>query len=341
MGKRRGGTKRVTIRDVARAAGVSVGAASTALSQSRKSNVALSKATRERVMQAARELRYRPLTAARAMAGMKFHTFGVLATETTLTRTVCSHALCAIATEVGTLGYALLLKVVANEAEMGLSSIFSEQQIDGVIIPSDADQRTREALEHYNIPHVWLNTELREAQNCVNVNDAGGTMLAIEHLARLGHRRIGFVQHICGAQRHVTAERQRGYVEGLAQHGLEPLPTYDRYMEIADHVKVYLDMNPRPTALVVHSDTMALLACSALIRHGLRIPQDMSVVGHGGLRAHEFGDPQLTTIRTPALELGRTAVRMLLHQIEHGGPAPSQVLDENLVINGTTAPPPE
>ncbi len=332
-------TKRVTIRDVARAAGVSVGAASTALSNTR-SNVALSKETRERVRRVAVELRYRPLAAARAMAGMQVHTIGVLATEYCFLGSFYSSTLRGIANEAGEQGYPLTLITVRSTTEMEGASIFAEQNIDGVIIPADAESRTNAALLHYDIPHVWLNTALHQPHNCVHVDDVQGSRTAVDHLVRLGHRRIGFVHHFTGERHHVTVKREQGYLEGLRAHGLEPVPTYDRYLDIAEHVDLYLAMKPRVTGLVVFSDAMAILVCNALVKRGVRIPQDMSVVGHEGVVLHEYGFSKLTTVKSPTVELGRTAVRMLKHQFDIGQPAPSVMLPETLEVNETTGPPP-
>jgi DNA-binding LacI/PurR family transcriptional regulator len=221
------------------------------------------------------------------------------------------------------------------------ASIFSEQQIDGVIIPADAEARTHAALQHYDIPHVWLGTEMHEPSNCVHVDDMRGTLLAVDHLVRLGHRRIAYLHHGSGERHHITIKRERGYLEGMKQHGLEPMPTYDRYMDVTEHVRLYLDMNPRPTAFVVYSDAMAILVCNELVKRGLRIPEDASVVGNEGVILHEYGYCKLTTVVAPAIELGRTAVRMLVHQLEHKAPAPSQVLAPRLEVNESTAPPPE
>jgi LacI family transcriptional regulator len=331
--------KRATIRDVARVAGVSVGAASTALSNV-SSNVTLSKETRARILRTAAELRYRPLAAARAMTAARYRTIGVLATEYCMTGSFYGGVLRGLANEAEELGYSLLLKTVRTRLDMQDASIFSEHQIDGVIIPAEAEQRTHVALRHYDIPHVWVNTELHEPFNCVHVDDVQGTALAVDHLVRLGHRRIAFLHHFTGERHHVTVKRERGYLEGLKRHKLQPVATYERCMDIAEHVGLYLKMKPRPTALVAFSDAMAILACNALVKQGLRIPDDMSVVGHEGVVLHAYGFCKLTTVTAPVEELGRTAVRMLVGQFTAGEPAPSVVLPETLEVNESTGPPP-
>lgn len=337
MGRTKRRSKRVTIRDVAARAGVSVGAASTALSN-RPSNVVLSPETRERIRESARVLKYRPLSAARAMAGTRVGRLGVLATEGCLTDPFYAGVLHGIASEVGEQGCRLLLEAVPERRHMARGGVFAEQDIDGVIVMADGDDRMRSALRRYEIQHVWVNTELREPQGCVHVDDVGGAALAVEHLARLGHRRIGFMRHFRGQRRHTTVQRERGYLEGLARHGLEPVPSYNRYLDAADHVDVFLRMKSPPTALVMSSDALAVQACVALTGRGVRVPEDISLVGHDGLGLQEFAPCRLTTVVVPVEEMGRRAVWMLLDQIEQGARVASVVLPESLGVNSSTAP---
>jgi DNA-binding LacI/PurR family transcriptional regulator len=90
----------------------------------------------------------------------------------------------------------------------------------------------------------------------------------------------------------------------------------------------------------MYSDAMAILACNALVKHGLTVPRDISVVGHEGVVLHEYGYVKLTTVTSPVERLGRTAVQMLRHQIDTGEPAPSQLLAPRLDVFESTAPPP-
>ncbi len=331
--------KRVTIRDVAKAAGVSVGAASTALSKS-TTTVALSRETRERVLRAARELRYRPLAAARAMAGKRARTLGILATEYCMTGSFYSNVLRGIANACQELDCALLLKTVPTRLDMHDTNIFSEQQIDGVIIPADAEQRTHDALVHFSIPHVWLNTDLEQPTHCVHVDDVQGTRLAVDHLFELGHRRIAFLHHFTPERHPLAIKRECGYLEGLRNHGLAPPDTFDAALDIEAHVDAYLAQRPRPTALVCFSDAMAILACNALVRRGLRIPADMSVVGNEGVVLHQYAFVPLTTVVAPVYELGQRAVRMLLAEIDDGEPPRSEVLPVTLAVSQSTGPAP-
>ncbi len=125
----------------------------------------------------------------------------------------------------------------------------------------------------------------------------------------------------------------------MRRRGLVPVPTYERFMDIAEHVDLYLDMNPRPTALAVYSDAMALLATNRLIERGIDIPGDISLVGNEGVVLHHFAYRKLTSVCAPVLELGRAAVRLLIHQLETDEPAKSVLLPQTLEINDSTAAP--
>jgi DNA-binding LacI/PurR family transcriptional regulator len=146
------------------------------------------------------------------------------------------------------------------------------------------------------------------------------------------------MRHFRQQQRHATVQREQGYLAGLRRHGLEPVPTYTRYLDPAEHVDVFLKMKPPPTALVASSDGLALQMVAALLRRGVRVPEDMSIVGHDGVGSHEHCVPRLTTVVVPVEEMGRTAVWILQHEIEQDKPVSSVVLPETLDVNGSTAP---
>ncbi len=336
----RGRRKTVTIRDVAREAGVSIGTASTALNGS-QSTVVLSEATRLRVLEAARKLHYRPNAAARAMAGRRFRTLGILTTEEGMSGSYYGNVLRAIATEAHDAGYNLMLKVVASANDMPDASMLTEQQIDGVIIPSNVEDRTIAALRQYEIPHVWMNTNRFGKRNCVQVDEAGGVDLAIEHLHRLGHRYIAYVPHNVPDRHFLTETRQQAYVDSMTRRGLKPVATYNQQIDIARHLDEYLAMRPTPTALVVFSDAMALLVVNRLVELEVEIPRRMSVVSAESIVLYTLGYRQVSGVMTPVEDLGRTAVRLLIRQIETGEPADSVVIKPTFADRETTAPPPK
>ncbi len=334
--QRRSSRRRVTIRDVAKAAGVSIGAVSAALTDS-KSNVGVSRETRERVRRVARELGYRPHAAARAMAAQSFRTIGVLAAEYCF-GSYYTRALRGLVAQAEELGYHVVLKLVPTKYDLETARIFTEQLIDGVIIPAEAGEHTREALARFAIPHVWLNAGVDEPFNCVVPDEMQGMRLAIEHLMSLGHRRIAYMPQNDPYSHHTFVIRERAYLAGMQGCGLEPVPTYSSWMEVPEHVDLYLAMRPRPTAIIVYSDAIASWTMNALLRRGLRIPDEMSIIGSEGVVWQDYCYRRLTTVRAPVNELGRAAVRMLVQQLDTGQPVPSITLPVSLEVNDSTAP---
>lgn len=333
-----GRPKRVTIKDVARAAGVSIGAASAALRDT-KSNIGVSRATRERVRRAAQELGYRPNVAARAMAVRAFQSLGVLAAEYCF-GSYYSHALRGVVAQAEELGYNVVLKMVPTVYDLETTRIFTEALIDGVIIPAETEEHTREALARFKIPHVWLNAGLDEPFNCVLPDEPLGMHLAVDHLVQLGHRRIAYMPQDDPPGFHTLDTRMRGYVAAVQARGLEPVPTYSQWGEVPEHVDLYLGMRPRPTAIVVCSDAIAAWVINRLLQRGLRVPEDMSVVGNEGVVWHNYAFRRLTTVRAPVHEMGRAAVRMLVEQIRTGQPVPSIKLPVTLEVSESTGPAP-
>ncbi len=331
---------RITIRDVAREAGVSVGTASTALNGTR-SNVVLSDATRARVIETARRLSYRPNAAARAMAGRQFKTIGILATEYCMSGSFYGNVMRGIGTQTHESGYSLMMKVVESEMDMHDATILTEQAIDGVIIPAECEQRTRDVLQRYQIPHVWLNTEHCDPENCVHVDEIHGSGLAVDHLVEIGHTRIAYMHHNVPDVHYATTMRERGYLEAMTRHGLPPIDGHERYMDIAEHVDLYLDRSPPATALIVYSDAMALLAMNRVLERGLRIPQDISIVSNEAIVLYTLAFRRLSGVHAPVEQLGRTAVRMLIEQIESGNPSPSVMVNPTFEVQESTAPPPK
>lgn len=330
--------KRVTIRDVAQAAGVSVGAASTAL-RNTKSNVVLSESTRQRILQAARDLRYRPNAAARAMAGRRLQTLGVLASEYCMTGSYYGVVWRGIVTAAEAAGYHLMMKMLPTGFDPDRVSFFAEQLTDGVIIPIEAEERTRDALQRFNIPHIWLNAAEYEPFNCVHSDEQQGLQLAVDHLIELGHRHIAYLPHGSGDRHSTTIARETAYLAALRARDLLPVPTFDKYTPIGEHLGAYLDMDPRPTAIIAYSDAVGIWALNHLLERGVRVPQDLSVVGNEGAILNWLAYRKLTTVKAPTLALGRKAVELLLEQLRTGKPTPSVRLPQRLEILESTAPP--
>ena len=190
----------------------------------------------------------------------------------------------------------------------------------------------------------------------IGVDDYAGAQKAARHLCELGHRRfavlglefddshVGLVDaaQIAGAQYQTSRLRAEGYLSVLAEYGVDPssVPIWETQAADVGVVKGLEAMfggPDRPTALLSMSDRMAMLAMGWLKSRGLRVPEDVSVIGFDGVPEAARSTPPLTTVAQPILEMGRWAVRAILHPI---GGVQRQVLATELVVRSSTAPPP-
>ncbi|PHP66336.1 LacI family transcriptional regulator [Zhengella mangrovi] len=179
----------------------------------------------------------------------------------------------------------------------------------------------------------------------VRVDNRAGAAQAIAHLAGLGHVRIG---HILGPRDNVlTGERMNGAIGELEARGLVVNPDWFLQADFSiagglRAAKTWLAMEHRPTAMFCASDELAFGFISGLHEAGIRVPQDVSVVGFDDIETARFYIPPLTTIRQPRSDLGAAAADLLLRLLEHPGTAPSsgiETLPVDLIVRASTAAP--
>src|ERR1700677_493375 len=212
-----------------------------------------------------------------------------------------------------------------------------------LILPDRPDEEF-EALAGLGFPFVIVDpgTEMAEGIPVVSAAHASGATQATTHLLALGHRRIGAIGGPEG--RVATHERARGYHAALAGAGVLPDPDLFRYSDFTveggrAEAEWLLRLPDPPTAIFAFNDAMAIGAIQALAAHGLRVPADVSVVGFDDTIQAAIAVPALTTVRQPLAELGRTAVSLLLRQIENRRIEPLRVeLATRLVVRDSTAP---
>lgn len=175
---------------------------------------------------------------------------------------------------------------------------------------------------------------------CVTTDQYGGAVLAVRHLVERGHRRIGLIAGKFSP--HVYTARYNGYCDVLRQSGCEPdfrlVQTIEPTVEQAMHcTAMMLALEEPPTALFCTNDTIAIGAIKAVLRAGLRIPQDMAIVGFDDSEISRLVEPELTTVHVDKTAMGRIAAERLIAQIE--GAKPEREIVETpveLVIRQTT-----
>jgi LacI family transcriptional regulator len=232
----------------------------------------------------------------------------------------------------------------SHTRELSLIDWLAAGEADGavVVLPEESSEEF-ETLAGQGFPFVIVDprTEVAEGIPVVCAAHSSGATQATRHLLELGHRRIGVV---AGPEGWVaTEERLRGYHAALAGSGVLPDPALVRYSNFrvdggAQAAARLLALADPPTALFTFNDSMAIGALRAASARGLRVPEDVSVVGFDDTVEAAIAVPALTTVRQPLAELGRTAVSLLLRQIENRRLEPLRVeLATRLVPRDSTA----
>ncbi|GAB4526171.1 MAG: substrate-binding domain-containing protein [Anaerolineales bacterium] len=336
--------KNVTIRDVARAAGVSPGTASRALNNS----PLVAEATRQAVLEAARRLNYQPNIMARRLSLGKTLTIAILAPF--FTRPAFVARLRGIVQALQDTSYDLLIHNIDNPESR--TQVFEQmlrtRRVDGAIIISlPLDAGTRAIISQSETPVVLIDTPSSAdlAVSQVSVDDVAGGAQAVRHLLTLGHRRIAFLGDRADPYFEFTSSKHRhvGYCQALREAGLEPETRYYQECEISrtaarQAALQLLRCSPRPTAIFAASDTQAMGVLEAARATGFKVPEDLSVIGYDDLDVAEH--IQLSTVHQQLVASGERGARLLLaHLHDPNAPVTRETLTTHVVARRTTAPP--
>lgn len=307
---------KVTIRDVAREAGVSVATVSRVLNDSGP----VSAVTSQRIREIATRMRYVPNSAARSLITRRSTTLGVLLPD--LHGEFFSEVIRGVDQTAQRSGYHLLVSGSHNdkgEIEAALRAM--RGRVDGLIVMSpDIDSAALVANLPASSPVVLLNCFVDgDAFDSLTIDNFGGARAMVRHLLAAGHRRIAFIR---GAERnHDAAERLRGYRAALKNGGIEwdeALEFDGDFTESSGHLaaKRITAMPRRPTAVFAANDSMAIGALAAIREAGLEVPDDIAVAGFDDIPISRYMSPPLTSVRVRISEMGERAVHMLLRAIE-------------------------
>jgi LacI family transcriptional regulator len=336
----------VTIRDVARVAKVHPGTVSRALNAETRALV--NEETAERVLRAAEELGYRPNPIARGLKTNRSYAIGVLIPD--ITNPLFPPILRGIEDRLDEAGYTSLIVNTDNDAvrEHRHLEAMRARQVDGVI--SATARLDRELLAEVaaaGTPLVLVNRSLEDGSvPSVAVNDRQGIRLAVQHVAGLGHRRIG---HVAGPQNISTGHRRYvGFLEAMTAAGLARPGAHVRFSTSfteAEGARVcaeLLDASGDLTAIVAANDLLALGCYDTLEDRGLRCPEDISVVGFNDMPFVDRLRPPLSTVRIPQREIGEVAADLMLRRLADDRYAAREILLEpTLVVRGSTVAPSE
>ncbi|HHY32510.1 MAG TPA: LacI family transcriptional regulator [Firmicutes bacterium] len=218
-----------------------------------------------------------------------------------------------------------------------------------LLVGCDVHPRVARIAREKGIPVVLVDNELPdEPVDCVVSDNEAAARCAIEYLYRSGHRRVGFVG---GPQSHISlAQRYAGYVKALGEFGMEFHRKWTVFAESVDRhgpqigyegALGLMDLAQPPSAIFADNDMTALGVLKALHERGVRVPDEVSVIGFDDIQVASHTHPPLTTMHIPKQQLGSVAARRLVDIIDGVDPAPVKiVIRATLVVRGTVAPPP-
>jgi len=299
--------------------------------------ISLSEATRQRVMDAARRLNYHPDSAARRLVSGRSHTLGLVlrqSPEQVFADAFLPQVILGLGQAALQHGFHVLLNPLEPQDRIGYARLIHEKHVDGIVLSGprqDDDDLLR--LHREGVPVMLMGQLPGTDLPFVDVNAVDGAEMAVAHLIAAGHRRIALITN--ASLDYTSAQhRQRGYRQALERAGLPFDAALVRSGDFtpasgAAAMNSLLGLTPLPTAVFVASDTVAMGAIQAIKRAGLRIPQDIAVVGFDDIALAGFYDPTLTTIRLPAHGLGWAAGERLIRVIQ------GETLDQSGVLLGT------
>lgn len=328
---------------VARLANVSIATVSRVLNNPER----VAPATRERVHAAMRQLGYSYNAIASGLSRRRTMTLGLIVPA--LTNPIFAESTRGVQQTAALQGYALLIGATDYDAdeETRLVQIFRQHRVDGLIVTSShPESPALLAAQESGTPVVLTySSRLRTSLPCVGVDNFAAAAGAVGHLLQLGHRRIAMLAGTF-SQSDRSYARYQGYCAALTAYGLPADP--DLLVEVPYTVeggiagaRALLGRAEPPTAIFCSNDILAFGAIRAALDQGLRVPQDLSIVGFDDSPMAVITNPRLTTVSQPALMMGVKACELLCSLIKGETPATTTIiLPTELRIRETTAPPP-
>ncbi len=333
-----------TLEDVANLAGVSKSTASRILTARNGASIPYSAETQRKVRAAVAKLGYQPSKIARGLSLARTGIIGLVVPS--LTDSFFPHVTSVMETRLAEAGYSVILVNTADRSAIETSRIedLLSWQVDGLIIAPA--QETGDAglywrLWQRGIPFVLVDRTFPETPfDSVSTDDETGAALAVEHLIARGRRRIVCVGGPVGVS--TNRLRHAGYTAALIRHGILPQPEYALELPSTEEggreaLRRMLALNPRPDAAFCFSDNTAIGILESCGEQGIRVPDDLAVVGYSDLPHSKLLKTALTTVRQPRPLLGRHAVETLLACIQKKGRPCAQIkLPVELVVREST-----
>ena len=325
-----------TLKDIARQAGVNISTVSRALSGSSEIN----EDTRRRICGIARELNYIPDLSARALTGKGTGLIGLILPE--IGSSFYARVVDRVQLELNRRGFSLLIGVTnfRPDNEIQALNLFAGRKVDGMLVTGSMSEEIGRYLERTgtfrHVPVVLMETYV-ELQGCesIMIDNGWGIRLAVDYFHACGHRDIGFISEDISCR-----QRLPGFRTALAEDGLRPVENWIKTGVERFELGGYLRMKELlceekvPTAVFASYDSMAFGAMKAILDAGLRVPEDISLIGFDNIRESEFFNRPLTTVSPPVEEMVRLAAGLLEEKLQgqSAQPGSRRILKPELVI---------
>ena len=333
------GKKKTTMKDVAAEANVSVATVSAVLNE-QVGRIPVSEKTRDAVLLAVKKLNYRLNEQARSLRTGKSHTVGIVASD--ITQPFSGEMIRQVEKQVYKRGYSFLLSDIQNnrEREKFYLNLFVQKKVDGILFVGVSNEIEDEGilgLVKSGIPVALTERQIEGSKvPSVRVDNSKGAFLATSHLVLQGRRKIGYIAGPSGNI--ISPERQHGYTEALNKAGAivseefvveGGLGLEDGYRAMCELLK----KADRLDGVFAFNDMVAIGAMKAIRGNGLRVPDDIAIVGFDDIPVAEYCEPGLTTVRQPVVEMCIKGVDLLLDMLDNGGSKGQRiVLEPQLVI---------
>jgi DNA-binding LacI/PurR family transcriptional regulator len=340
MTHNRSGEMAVSIKDIARVAGVAHSTVSRAL----RGSSLIPEVTANRIRRIAEEMGYTASAIGRGLVKGRTEAIGVVVTS--ISDPFNGEVVAGLEEVANEYGYSVILATsqALPEREISVVRAFQSRRVDGIVVASSrVGSNYSSMLADLQIPVVLLNNQHPyEFSYSVRIDNMQGSFDATNHLLSLGHRRIAYLSDKNGL--HSDAERRAGFEKAMHAAGAAISPhlllSGDGKMEgaIEATLKLFAQGDDLPTAAVCYNDMTAIGVMQAAKRMQLSIPGDLSLVGFDDIQVAELVTPALTTVRQPKRQLGMCSMRLLLKLLRGEETEHSLLLPGELIVRDSTVP---
>lgn len=335
----------VTIKDIAKAANVSVTTVSRALNGYDDVN----EKTRRRIKEVAEKMQYSPNMTARRLVTNKSSTIGLLTSSSFPSNPKDTFTMDVISGVNEYASYAdydmiLFQSEFAKRRGKTYHQLCSERQIEGVISQGLAhDEPFLQQMEESSVPCVFIDHPVEnETTSFVSTDNAVGARDAVRHLTSLGHQHIAFING--DDEAYISLERLKGYKEGLEE---ADIPFNEKKVRVAyfNEEEAYarsielLEEYPETTAIFCSSDLMAMGVMRAAQELGYKLPEELSVVGYDNLVVSQYTTPALTTVNQDKYKMGNMAAELLINRLQGKETKTKVIIPGSLLVRKSTCPP--